>query len=165
MGSGKTLIAEHLSRNLQLPLIDLDNQISLIEEHTIADIFQTKGELYFRRLETRVLEDVLEEPISLVFALGGGTPCYGANLDLIKSHPEAKMIYLKGSVEFLTDRLFKEKDKRPVINHLESKEDLDDFVRKHLFERGYYYHQSDLTIDIEGKKPETIVDEIVELLK
>ncbi len=165
MGSGKSLIAQKLSSKLALPVIDLDEQISLIEEMTVPEIFKYKGELYFRRMETRVLEDVLEEPANLIVALGGGTPCYGTNLDLIKNFSESKMVYLKASVEFLVNRLYKEKAQRPLIKHLNTEDNLEDFVRKHLFERGYYYNQSDLVVNVENQSPNEIADEIIKKLK
>jgi len=165
MGSGKSLIADYISKKMKFPLVDLDDQITLIEELSVSEIFATKGELYFRKLETKILEDVLEEPIDMVVALGGGTPCYGINIDLIKSHPEAKMVYLKASVEFLTKRLFEEKQNRPLISHLTSKEDLDDFIRKHLFERSYYYNQANLVVDIENRDVDAIGYEIIKKLE
>lgn len=165
MGSGKSLISQHLSDKLQIPLADFDEQISLIERQSISEIFERKGELYFRKLESRILEDVLNEPASLIVSLGGGTPCYGINTELIKSFPDAKMVYLKASVEFLAERLFSEKDTRPLINHLTSKDDLEDFIRKHLFERGYYYHQSDIIVNVEDKDPVAIVAEILKKLE
>lgn len=165
MGTGKSLIAQHLSETLQVPLVDLDDQISMIEGQSISEIFKQKGELYFRKMEARVLEDVLNEPSSLVVALGGGTPCYGINMELIKSFPDSTMVYLKASVGFLTERLFSEKDTRPLINHLNNKEDLEDFIRKHLFERGYFYNQSDFIVNVENKDARRIVTEILEKLE
>jgi len=165
MGSGKSLISHKLSEELKIPLVDFDDQISMIEGQSISGIFEQRGEIHFRKLETHVLEDVLNEPSSLIVSLGGGTPCYGINMELIKSFPETKMIYLKASVGFLTERLFLEKDTRPLINHLQNKEDLEDFIRKHLFERGHYYLQSDIVVNIEGKDPENIVAEILKKLE
>lgn len=164
MGSGKSVVAKQLAEITSFPIIDLDDQISIIEGHSISEIFQQKGELYFRRLETKVLEDVLEVPTSLIVALGGGTPCYGTNLDLIQSFEDSKLIYLKASVEFLVKRLFNEKEKRPLINHLQTMNDLEDFVRKHLFERGYYYSQADLLVNVENKSPKEIAIELIEKL-
>lgn len=161
MGSGKSLIARHLAAKLNFCAIDLDDQIALMEEKSIPDIFDQKGELYFRKLETQVLKDTLADPASLIVALGGGTPSYGNNLQLIKDTPNTHMVYLKASVEFLTERLFFEKETRPVISHLIVKEDLEDFIRKHLFERSYYYLQSDTIINVEEKSPEIIAESII----
>jgi len=165
MGSGKSLISQHLSEEMEISLVDLDDQISLIERQSISEIFERKGEIHFRKLESRVLEDVLNEPASLIVSLGGGTPCYGINMELIKSFPDSKMVYLKASVGFLTERLFSEKNTRPLISHLGSKDDLEDFIRKHLFERGYYYNQSDIIVDVEDKDPTAIAREILKKLE
>lgn len=161
MGSGKSVVAKALAEKTGFTSIDMDDQIALIEQQSISEIFDSKGELYFRKRENQVLQDVLQEPGSLIVSLGGGTPCYGNNLDLIKSTSDARMIYLKASVGFLTERLFQEKEHRPVISHLTRKEDLEDFIRKHLFERGYYYLQSDQIINVEGKEIVDVVDDIM----
>ncbi|WP_081209445.1 shikimate kinase [Salegentibacter sediminis] len=165
MGSGKSLLGKQLAKRLNHDFLDLDDQIETIEGKTIADIFNEKGELYFRKLETKVLKDVLEDPSDLVVSLGGGTPCYGKNLELIKETPNTKTIYLKASVEELTRRLFPEKIHRPVISHLETKEALEEFIRKHMFERGYYYHQSDIVVNVDNSEPEEILNLLIEKLK
>ncbi|CAN5151526.1 shikimate kinase [soil metagenome] len=164
MGSGKSLVAHHLAHKLDYSHIDLDDQIALMEGKSIPEIFNQKGELYFRKLETEVLKDTLNDPASLIVALGGGTPCYGNNLQLIKGHPTSKIVYLKAPVEFLTHRLFSEKDTRPVISHLKQKEDLEDFIRKHLFERSHYYLQADFIVNVVGKSPDEIAESIITTL-
>lgn len=161
MGSGKTVISELLAKKLDFSFIDTDDHIELLEQLTVKEIFNSKGELYFRKRENQILEDVLQDPASLVISLGGGTPCFGNNLDIIINGENTRLIYLKASVEFLTDRLFTEKYTRPVISHLDEKEELEDFIRKHLFERGYYYNQANIKVDVEEKSLESIVDEII----
>ena len=158
-------MAQYLSKKLNYVHIDLDDQIVLIEEQSIPEIFNKRGELYFRKRETDVLEDVLEDSASLVVAMGGGTPCYGKNLEIIKSSDNAKIVYLQASVQFLTERLQKEANQRPVISHLKTTEELEDFIRKHLFERSYYYNQADVVVNVEHKTPEEITNEIIGKLK
>ncbi|MGM0933971.1 MAG: shikimate kinase [Bacteroidota bacterium] len=165
MGSGKSLLGKQLAKRLNYDFLDIDDQIEVMEGNSIHDIFGEKGELYFRKLETKVLKDVLEDHSDLVVSLGGGTPCYGKNLELIKETPNSKIIYLKASVEELTRRLFPEKIHRPVISHLETREALEEFIRKHMFERGYYYHQSDIIVNVGNAEPEDILNEIMEKLK
>ncbi len=165
MGTGKSVVAKRLAEKLKLPLIDIDDQIALIENKSVPEIFKSRGELYFRKRENQVLQDALEDPASLLISLGGGTPCYANNLEMILNGKDSILIYLKASVEFLTKRLSSEKDTRPLISHLESEEDLEDFIRKHLFERSYYYNQANLKLNIEGRDVDSIVDEIIENLK
>lgn len=164
MGSGKSVVGNLLANELSYSFIDLDDQIALMEGKSVPEIFSTRGELFFRVLETEVLKDVLDEPAELVVSLGGGTPCYGNNLELIKKTEGALTVYLKASVDFLTNRLFHEKETRPVISHLETYEVLEDFIRKHLFERSYYYNQADIIINVENKTPDTISKELREKL-
>lgn len=165
MGSGKSMIARPLAKKMNSVHIDLDDHIALLEEQKISKIFENKGELYFRKLESRVLQDMLEEPSSMVVALGGGTPCYGNNLKILKEFPRTKTVYLKASVAILTKRLYSEFENRPVISHLKTRENLEDFIRKHLFERGFYYNQADVIVNVDDKEPGAIVSEILQKLK
>ena len=164
MGSGKSFIGKQLAARIDQKFIDFDAEIEKMENSTIADIFQNKGEIYFRKLERKVLEEVLSEESNAVISLGGGTPCYGTNMDLIKSSENTKSFYLKLDIQTLTERLEAEKAHRPMISHLEDREKLEEYIRKHLFERGFYYNQSDKVIDCSGKSSEKIITEILEKL-
>ncbi|MDT0644835.1 shikimate kinase [Zunongwangia sp. F363] len=165
MGAGKSRIGKLLANNLNYDYVDLDEQIELIEQTDIQSIFQEKGELYFRKIEHTVLRDILEKEGDMVVSLGGGTPCYGDNLEWIKNVSDAKTIYLKATVGTLTERLFLEKVHRPVISHLQTKEELEEFLRKHLFERAYYYNQSDVIVNVDDKTPEEITAEVMSKLE
>ena len=59
MGSGKSHIAKVLSLKLGLKLIDLDKEIILKNNLSIPEIFQKRGEIYFRKQERAVLEEIL----------------------------------------------------------------------------------------------------------
>lgn len=165
MGSGKSLIGKTLAEKINFDFKDLDHEIELTENQKISLIFQNKGEIYFRKKEIEVLKEQLKASSNTVLALGGGTPCYGNNLEWIKNNPNTMMVYLKMNLNSLTERLFAEKDHRPLIQNTRTKEDLNDFIRKHLFERQYYYMQSDYRIDVSERSPESIVEEIVGLLQ
>lgn len=163
MGSGKTTIAKTLSEILQKSYCDLDALIEQKEGNSISKIFAEKGEVYFRKKERETLENVLNENPDIILSLGGGTPCFGNNMELINKGPSG-VFYLKPSLQVLTKRLFNEKDKRPLISHLETEEKLEEFVRKHLFERNFYYLQAQHTIATDDKTPEAIANEIISLL-
>jgi shikimate kinase len=53
---------------------------------------------------------------------------------------------------------------RPLISHITDKKVLTDFIRKHLFERNFYYHQAQHKITVDQKPVQQIVREIVALL-
>lgn len=161
MGSGKSRIAKLLSTATGFPLLDLDKEIVQRENASIAEIFQAKGELYFRRLERQILEQIVNSSQDTVLSLGGGTPAYFDNISLIKS--TTRSFYLQASVPTLVSRLLKQKAKRPLIANVLD-EDLPEFVAKHLFERLPYYAQCEFIITTDGKKPEDITSEIIQLL-
>ncbi|MDX1545073.1 MAG: shikimate kinase [Christiangramia sp.] len=160
MGSGKSYIGKQLAESLGYLFTDLDEEIEKKENSSIPEIFEKKGEVYFRKLERQMLEKVLLSQTSSIISLGGGTPCYGDNLEIIKKAGDATTVYLKWNIATLTERLFAEKEHRPLISHLEDREKLEEFIRKHLFERGFYYNQSEHIINCDSLSPEEIIKEI-----
>ena len=94
----------------------------------------------------------------MVLSLGGGTPCY-ANNHMMLNGFHSVSIYLKASIDTLSERLFLNKKNRPLLaEHGDT--DLKEFIAKHLFDRSFYYHQAQHTIVVDGKSPELIVREI-----
>ena len=161
MGSGKSVIGKKLSEILKYDYLDLDDYIQLKVGKTITEIFKVNGEIYFRKIESKYLKEVIDNKLNTVISLGGGTPCYGENLSIIKNADNASSIYLKASISVLAERLFLEKNHRPLISHIQDKEELIEFIGKHMFERSPYYMQSDLTIDTDQKSIDEVVESIV----
>ena len=160
MGSGKTTIGKHLSEVLNYKFIDLDQVIEYDEQYTVSEIFSKKGELYFRKKERTILETILSSDSNIVLATGGGTPCFGNTMEFMKSTENTITIYLKSSNEELTKRLFNERLNRPLIAHIKSQELLNDFIRKHLFERSYFYNQSNIKLSIDNLTVAAVVEVI-----
>ena len=161
MASGKSLIGKELAKKLNYDFIDLDDYIVANERSEIAAIFKEKGEIYFRKVETRYLKEIISEKDKVVLALGGGTPCYANNMDVLNEAENCKTLYLKTSMSTLVKRLDKETDKRPLISHLSSEDQLSEFIGKHLFERSYFYNQADLSINTDNKKSTEIIEDII----
>ena len=161
MASGKTTIGKSLAKKIGFEFIDLDQYIENKEDMSVSEIFATKGEIYFRKKETKYLIELIDKDEKSIISLGGGTPCYGNNLELILMANNTLSIYLKASLKELVRRLFVDKNNRPLIAHLKTKQALLEFVGKHLFERSNYYNQVTKIINIDDKTKEQIVEEIV----
>lgn len=161
MGSGKTHISKVLAQKTNFELFDLDKEISKRNKMTIPEIFEKKGEIYFRKQEREVLEEVLAQQKNCILSVGGGTPVYYNNMEILNFN--SKTIYLRCSVGTLAERLKRQKEKRPLIKNI-SDEDLPEFIAKHLFERNPFYTKAQYIIDTDGKDPEELTDEIIKLM-
>ena len=162
MASGKSTIGKELSEIVGIPFYDLDGIISEKENASINFIFETKGEIYFRKVEHQLLQEFHKQKDSYILALGGGTPCY-ANNHLLLQDETVHSFYLRGSIATLVARLQEEKELRPLAANIPN-EELAEFIAKHLFDRNYYYQQAKHTIAIDAKSIEEIVAEITSKL-
>ena len=161
MGSVISTIGKQLASVLDYDFIDLDDYIIKKENRTIANIFSDNGEIYFRKIESQYLKEILSQENNVVLALGGGTPCYANNIELIENDENVISFYLKLSIPYLSKRLFSEKGNRPLISHLEILEELQEFVGKHLFERVQYYSKANHTVEAEEKSVKDITETIL----
>ncbi|TRX36425.1 AAA family ATPase [Flavobacterium sp. ZT3R18] len=162
MGCGKSTIANTLSRMVQIPYVDLDEYIEEKAKQTIKEIFETHGEIYFRKLEHTFFVELLNTPGKIIIGLGGGTPCYANNHELLNGEGVTS-IYLKASIDTLFNRLVANKSKRPLIadkNEAEMKE----FIAKHLFDRSFYYNHAQHKVSVDDKSIEETVNDILNLL-
>jgi len=162
MGSGKSTIANRLSNNTGIPFVDLDKSIEERTNLSIKEIFEQKGEIYFRKLEREVFIELLNSPGNLIISLGGGAPCYANNHELLKGE-NVVSIYLKASVETLFERLVSNKSKRPIIANMDEVE-MKEFIAKHLFERSFYYNQAQYKVSVDDKTKDQASQEILEIL-
>ena len=89
MGSGKTTVGRVLADRLGWDFIDLDSEIESAEGTSIAQLFETRGEEEFRRIETEALKKVMhgvERGMPSVVALGGGSFAQPGNTQLLDGH-------------------------------------------------------------------------------
>jgi len=164
MASGKSSLGKLLAKKSDFDFIDLDDYIEEKEGLSVKNIFTDKGEIYFRRAESAYLNEIINQKDNVILSLGGGTPCYGNNMEIILKSKNVKSIYLKASIASLIKRLKNKKDRRPLISHLESEEELSEFIGKHLFERSVFYDQAQHKVVTDNKNKNEIVEEIYSTL-
>lgn len=159
MGSGKTTIGKMLSKHLNIKFLDLDTFIEFKEGLPISQIFKERGEVYFRKKEQQYLKELFSVENEFVLSVGGGTPCFGDNMEQILL-ATSNSIYIKASITELVNRLVHQKNGRPLIANL-AVEELPDFIAKHLFERSFFYQKANLIIATDDKSPHDCVAEIL----
>jgi len=162
MGSGKSTIAKSLAEKTQMQLFDLDKIIEDRTNLSIKSIFETKGEVYFRKLEHEIFKELIASDESSIISLGGGTPCYANNHEMLNGDGIASF-YLKGSIETLYERLVSTKENRPLIAD-QSEDEMKEYIAKHLFDRSFYYNQATHKVAIDEKSIEDVVKDILKKL-
>jgi shikimate kinase len=80
MGAGKSTVGRLLARRLGRCFVETDAMITAREGRSIPEIFASRGEAYFRQLESEVLE-ALADKRGHVVATGGGFPCEPGVMD------------------------------------------------------------------------------------
>ena len=85
MGSGKSVFGKKIAHYFNVEHIDIDREISKYENSTINNIFLSKGETYFRKIETLIALDILEKK-NVIISLGGGSILNKKTRDKIKKH-------------------------------------------------------------------------------
>ena len=162
MGSGKTTIGRIVANHLSVKFLDLDDYIAQKENLSVAEIFKEKGEVYFRKKEHDYLKEIFLNENRFLLSLGGGTPCFGNNMELINQQTQYSF-YIQTSLDELVKRLKKEKASRPMIAHLDDGE-LQEFIGKHLFERSFFYNQAHRLVKSGERTPTEIAESIVNAL-
>jgi len=163
MASGKSSIGKRLSKLLSMSFLDLDDYIIEKEGMSISEVFEKKGEIYFRLIEHKYLKEILVKDGNFILSLGGGTPCYANNMDEINKNNDTVSIYLQGNVNTMVERLIEKKSKRPLIAALDN-DKIPEFVAKHLFERRAFYEQAKIIIKIDAKRKKDVAKEIEKIL-
>lgn len=156
MGTGKTAVGEVLALRLGRPFLDTDQMVEKETGATIPEIFDKKGEDFFREIEKKMVKKALSED-KVVVATGGGAVLDPENLALMKE--KGILIALSSSPEIISERLT-QFEARPL---LKGKDRLER-IRQLFSKRSPFYEQADHIIDTSGKKIEEAVEEIVKLL-
>ena len=158
MASGKTSKGNKLARKLGVDFIDLDAQIEEKEKRSISRIFKENGEVYFRKIEAEAVR-AIPERTKAVIALGGGTPCFHGNMEVINT--KGTSVYLKRSAARILGRLRRNKDKRPIVAHLEDAE-LKIFITESLEKRQPHYEMSAIHFDADSEKLDDLLNRLLQ---
>ncbi|MFA8299748.1 MAG: shikimate kinase [Hyphomicrobiales bacterium] len=142
MGAGKTTIGKKLARLLNYTFIDLDKVIEDEYKITINSIFERYDEKAFRKMERKMLFSTLKNK-DVVISVGGGTPCFFDNMDIINKN--GLSIYLRLHPKSAYTRLINSKKTRPLVNELEE-EELLQYITNKLKERERFYLKAKMVV-------------------
>ncbi|WP_071594791.1 shikimate kinase [Balneola vulgaris] len=166
MGAGKSTLGRALAQRLGEPFLDLDKYIEAKEYLTIPQIFNTKGEEYFREVEQKCAMEVAKS-FKGVVALGGGTLQSQFIIDHLKLH--GLLIYLELPLEDILDRISKNKNRPILLNEageLKSKEILKNELNTLYLSRLDSYNQAQIKLKVNGyDRTESLAEALIEKIK
>lgn len=157
MGAGKSTIAELLRTGWGMERIEMDALIEEREGMRISKIFETKGEPYFRDLETELLIE-LQARSNVVISCGGGVPMRERNVAEMKKN--GRVVLLTARPETILERV-KDNHDRPLIENNKTVEGISALMEAR---RERYMAAADLVIETDRKTGEEICRELVEKL-
>lgn len=166
MGAGKSAIGRLLAKRLSLPFKDLDEEIEEREGYKIPEIFEFKGEEYFREKEWEYLLD-LTRNYKGVLSLGGGALQNQNIVDHLKIN--GLLVYIDVPIDVILDRVLGN-PKRPIVRDKEGKIKDRETLKRELetlySKRIEFYKQAEVKLITSGRdKKENVVNLLIEKIK
>ena len=152
MGSGKTSIGLLISKKLNLQFYDIDQIIEKELDMSISDIFEKKGEKFFRDIEEKTTLKILKKKWIVVSLGGGAFINKKIREEILKNHLS---FWLNWNSKTLIQRI-KKNLKRPIALKSSTSE-LIDLIKK----RSVVYSKSKYKINCEKLSKNEIVNEII----
>lgn len=153
MGTGKSAVGKLLAKKLNRDFVESDEMIETREKMPIKDIFEKKGEPYFRLVEKEVVKEASSRK-NIVISAGGGAIVDEDNLKNLKN--SGIIICLKASPETILKRT-KDLKTRPLLNVPDPKKKIGELLKK----REPYYNKADFSVETDELNPEQVVKKIM----
>ena len=154
MGSGKSTVGKLVSKKLNLNFFDIDNEIENKTKMKIKDIFEKKGETFFRKLEEKMSISFLSKNKGVVSLGGGAFLNKNIQKEILENHLS---VWLKWDDATLIKRI-KNSKKRPVASKLNEEE-----LKKLIKDRSKVYSKADLKIKCDNLTKDEILDKLIKL--
>ena len=156
MGCGKSTVAAELAKLLPLPVMEMDEALVRAFGCSIQEVFDTKGEQWFRDQEHLLLENVAKSG-GYIVSCGGGVPIREDNRELLKI--TGTCVVLTASPSTVAKRTNGGKG-RPLLL-AKTEEEIEALMERR---RDLYEAASELSVATDDKSPSEIASEIVRFL-
>ncbi|MFZ0523481.1 MAG: helix-turn-helix transcriptional regulator [Candidatus Acidiferrales bacterium] len=144
-GAGKSTLGAKLSREMNVPFIELDREIEKDAGIALAEIFSLYGQAGYRRIEKRTLDRVLKENARAIISIGGGVVSEKETYDRVLAN--CLTVWVKASPEEHMSRVIAQGDFRVMGENNEAMDDL----RRILEARETLYRRADIHLETSGE--------------
>jgi len=159
MGAGKTSVGKLLAPRLGIDCYDTDEIIAAASGMSIPEIFTSKGEAFFRNMESELLKLLGEKPPgTCVVSTGGGAVLRRENTTAMRRN--GLIVFLHITAEEACKRIGQSKN-RPLLNTAEPLRS----IRELLEKRTPFYSNADLVVETSGLTVAETVDKVIKALK
>ena len=158
MGSGKSTVGKRLARKLNFQFYDSDKIIEERNGLSIVDIFEFRGEEYFRKQEIEVIREILGYG-KVVISTGGDSFIFEEIRELIKK--EAVSVWLSADIETLYARVSRRATRPQLLNNIDQREVLETMLK----DRAEIYSTADISVQSGDNETHFIVDIILSKMK
>ena len=152
MGSGKSTIGSLVSKKLNIKFIDIDNVLENDSNMKITEIFEKKGENFFRNLEEKVTLKLLNSNNNVISLGGGGFINEKIRKEVLKNNFS---FWLNCTTQTLLNRI-KNNKKRPIAFNLSNDE-----LTELIAERAKIYSKAQFKINCYKLTKTEIVNKIL----
>ena len=159
MCSGKSKTGKALAAAMKYKFLDTDSMIEDKTGLTIQQVFNEKGEDFFRKMEQEVLHTTISYN-KVVVATGGGLPCFNDNMNWMNE--TGITVYLEASEGVLFHRLAVSKQGRPLIEKLDDIS-LMERITRDLTIRAPIYSQAEIKVNAVSLNLNTLKQKIEKL--
>ncbi len=157
MGSGKSSIGKELARKTGLDFIDTDSEIEKISKKKIKEIFSTKGEVFFRKLEEKICKKFINGEKKIV-SIGGGAFMNKHIRNVIAKC--GKSFWIEVNKDTLIKRLSNSNNIRPILDY----RNLNKSISEIMNTRKGIYTKADVKIKVLNKNKSEIVNKIIKFI-
>jgi shikimate kinase len=160
-GSGKSTVGKALSKLMQMPFVDTDEEIVKRNGVAITTIFEIEGETGFRLRETAVIAE-LTKLTNIILATGGGAILNAENRANLRAN--GVVVYLNADIDVLVQRTTQDKgkrNKRPLLDVTNVHARLHDLL---LVRQPLYVETAHITVDANHTNRAKFIQHLIETI-
>ncbi|NKB25596.1 MAG: shikimate kinase [Kiritimatiellae bacterium] len=155
MGTGKSTVGALVARQTARVHLDTDTLIEKQVGSSIADIFSAEGELFFRDVERKVIQNVSQKK-NLVITVGGGAVLYPENINRLETN--GVLICLRASVEIIFKRIGTGSS-RPLLEGVNTCKAIEKILEKRMPLYDALPHQ----VDTSELSPASVAEQVIQI--